>query len=67
VFASKAPSDAGVFKVSVRTGKPEKISNSPEHCFIDNDEVNGKKAPEKLDKQWYVKLAKKRLADFGVV
>jgi hypothetical protein len=29
--------------------------------------VNGKAAPEKLDKLWYVKLAKKRLADFGVV
>ncbi len=67
VFASKAPSDAGVFKVSVRTGKPEKISNSPEHCFIYNDEVNGKAAPEKLDKLWYIKFAKKRLADFGVV
>ncbi len=67
VFASKAPSDAGVFKISVRTGKPEKISNSPEHCFIYNDEVNGKAAPEKLDKLWYIKFAKKRLADFGVV
>ena len=67
VFASKAPSDAGVFKISIRTGKPEKISNSPEHCFIFNDAVNGLKVPEKLDKQWYIKFAKKRLADFGVV
>jgi len=67
VFASKAPSDAGVFKISIRTGKPEKISNSPEHCFIFNDAVNGLKVPEKLDKLWYIKFAKKRLADFGVV
>ena len=67
VFASKAPSDAGVFKISIRTGKPEKISNSPEHCFIFNDAVNGLKVPEKLDKQWYIKFAKKRLADFGMV
>lgn len=67
IFASKVPSDAGVFKVSIRTGKPEKISNSPEHCFIFNDAVNGLKVPEKLDKQWYIKFAKKRLADFGVV
>lgn len=67
VFASKASSDAGVTKVSVRTGRPEKLSNSPLQCFIYNDEVNGKKAPEKLDKQWYIKFAKKRLADFGVV
>ncbi len=67
IFASKAPSDAGVTKVSVRTGGPEKLPNSPAQCFIYNDEVNGKKAPEKLDKQWYIKFAKKRLADFGVV
>lgn len=67
VFASKAPSDAGVSKISVRTGRPEKLSNSPEHCFTYNDEVNGKAAPEKLDKHWYIKFAKKRLADFGVV
>jgi len=67
VFASKAPSDEGVSKISVRTGRPEKLSNSPANCFIYNDEVNGKAAPEKLDKQWYIKFAKKRLADFGVV
>lgn len=67
IFASKAPSDPGVKKISVRTGRPEKLTNSPEHCFIYNDEVNGKAAPEKLDKQWYIKFANKRLADFGVV
>lgn len=67
VFASKAPSDEGVSKISVRTGRPEKLSNSPANCFIYNDEVNGKAAPEKLDKLWYIKFAKKRLADFGVV
>ena len=67
IFASKAPSDAGVKKISVRTGRPEKLTNSPAQCFIDNENVNEKKAPEKLDKQWYIKFAKKRLADFGVV
>ena len=67
VFASKADSDAGIKKISVRTGRPEKLTNSPEHCFIWNDEVNGVKAPEKLDKQWYIRFAKSRLSDFGVV
>ena len=67
LFASKASTDGGVVKVSVRTSKPEKISNSPEHCFLWNDEVNGIKVPEKLDKEWYIKFAKKRLSDFGVV
>ncbi|MBQ4541698.1 MAG: hypothetical protein IJA23_02465 [Clostridia bacterium] len=67
VFASKNSSDAGVKKVSVRTGKPEKISNSPEHCFIFNDDMNGVRCPSKLDKDWYVEMAKKRLKDFGVM
>ena len=67
IFASKDESDPGVKKVSIRTGKPAKITNSPEHCFIFNDEVNGVKVPSKLDKQWYINFANKRLSDFGVV
>lgn len=67
VFASKNPNDAGVKKVSIRTGRPAKLTNSPEHCFIWNNEVNGVKVPAKLDKQWYINFANKRLSDFGVV
>jgi len=67
VFASKNSNDAGVKKVSIRTGRPAKLTNSPEHCFIWNDEVNGVKVPTKLDKQWYINFANKRLSDFGVV
>ena len=67
IFASLNPDRGGVFKVNDRTGKPEKISNSPEHCFIFNDDVNGVKCPNELDKEWYVKMATKRLLDFGVI
>lgn len=67
IFASSDDSDAGVTKVHATTGRPAKISNSPEHCFIFNDDVNGVKAPGKLDKDWYIALANKRLKDFGVV
>lgn len=67
IFASKNPSDGGVYKVSAKTGRPEKISNSPEHCFIYNDDVNGVETDAKLDREWYVKLALKRLKDFGVI
>jgi DNA polymerase len=67
IFASKKDTDAGVQKIHATTNRPAKISNSPEHCFIFNDEVNGVKVPEYLDKQWYVNLAYKRLSDFGVV
>jgi len=67
IFASKDLSDGGVVKISASTGRPNKISNSPEHCFIWNDEVLGVKCPDKLDKHWYVTLAKARLEDFGII
>lgn len=67
IFASKDEKDDGVVKIHATTGRPAKISNSPEHCFIYNDEVNGVKIPEKLDKAWYIDLAQKRLKDFGVM
>ena len=67
IFASKYIDDPGVTKISERTGKPAKISNSPEHCFIYNEEVNDVKVPNKLDKTWYINLATKRLNDFGVI
>ena len=67
IFASKLESDAGVKKIHAETGRPAKIENSPESCFIFNDEVNGVKVLEKLDKEWYITLANKRLKDFGVM
>lgn len=67
IFASTWSTDGGIHKVSVRTGKPEKVSNSPEHCFIFNDSVNEVKTPKHLNKQWYIDLALKRLNDFGVM
>lgn len=67
IFASNKPNRGGIVKISERTGKPEKVSNSPEQCFIWNDEVNGVSCPGELDKQWYVKMAIKRLRDFGVI
>jgi hypothetical protein len=67
VFASNSSADAGVQKVSIRTGRPEKIANSPDHCFLFNDEVNGVKCPAKLNKQWYVDTAQERLKGFGVM
>lgn len=66
LFASKDAADLGVKKVHTATGKAAKLQNSPEHCFIFNDAVNGVAVPERLDKQWYVNLANRRLKDFGV-
>jgi DNA polymerase len=65
VFASKDPSDKGVKKVHAETNKLAKIANSPDNCFIWNGKVNNVKVPEKLNKNFYLSMAKKRLADFG--
>lgn len=67
IFASKDLSKPGVKKIHAVTGRPAKLTNSPEHCFIWNDNVNGVEVPEYLDRQWYINFANKRLADFGVV
>lgn len=67
VFASKDSSDPGVKKVHATRKTTAKLTNSPEHCFIFNDEVKGVPVPDKLDRQWYINFANKRLSDFGVV
>jgi DNA polymerase len=46
---------------------PAKFGGTADHCFIFNDDLNGVPMPAKLDRQWYVELAKKRLSDFGVI
>lgn len=66
VFASKDLTDGRLLKCGGSRGKPEKFANTSEHCFIYNDDVNGVKVPERLDKEWYINLAKKRLQQFGV-
>lgn len=66
VFASRDSTKPGVKKVHAKTGKSAKLPNSPEHCFIWNDAVNGVQCPAELDKQWYIDFAKRRLNDFGV-
>jgi len=60
-----------VLQVLVHNGiiKPSDIQEGAEtiHDIQFNDDVNGVKCPSKLDKQWYINLAKKRLGDFGVI
>ena len=67
VFASNNPADPGVKKVHAVRKTAAKLTNSPEHCFIFNDDVKGVPVPDKLDRQWYIDFANKRLSDFGVV
>jgi DNA polymerase len=66
VFASKESSDGGLFKVKSAEKNPEKFALTPEQCFIENGDVNGKRVSRKLDKSWYLDMSIKRLQDFGV-
>lgn len=71
VFASKDHSKGGLFKVSGKIIKgreknPEQFANTPDHCFIINDDVCGMPIPDELDKGYYIKMAWDRLNDFGI-
>ena len=65
VFASKRPTDGKILKCRAGSN-PAKFGNTPDNCFIVNDDIKGASVPPYLDRQWYVDLAIKRLNDFGV-
>lgn len=67
VFASKDIHDGRLLRCGGKKTKGEKFGNTPEHCFLFNDSVEGVKVPGNLDKDWYIDLAKKRLKQFGVL
>lgn len=66
VFASRDNADGRLLKCDgVRN--PAKFGGTADKCFIFNDDLRGVPIPDKLDRQWYIDLAKKRLCDFGVM
>ena len=67
VFASNDEADGRILKCDgVRN--PAKFGNTPDRCFICNDDIRGKSTDgfPQLNYDWYIELAKKRLEDFGV-
>ena len=68
VFASLDTNDGRLLKCkSTENGdKKDKFGNTPDHCFIENGDIRNMKIPKKLDRQYYIDLAKKRLEDFGL-
>lgn len=66
VFASRTTRDTYVGKCKEPGATIEKFGNTPENCFIENGDINGKPVPSTLDKSWYVNLAKERLRQYGV-
>ena len=66
VFASKNYKDTYMGKVKYEGATIEKFGDTPDRCFIDNGDVNGKHVPDYLDRDWYIKLAERRLNGYGV-
>lgn len=66
VFASKDRNETYIGKCKQSGATIEKFANTPNHCFVDNGNIKGKKCPDYLDVLWYINLAKERLAQYGV-
>lgn len=65
VFASLDLKDGKILKC--RAGNnPAKFADTPDRCFIENGDIHNVPIPAKLDRQYYIDLAKKRLRDFGL-
>lgn len=67
VFASIYDHDTYIGKQKTNGATIEKFANTPDHCFIVNDDVKTRKVGARLDKQWYIDLANERLEQFGVI
>lgn len=66
VFASNNENDTYIGKSKKKGATIEKFANTPDHCFIENGDMHEKSVPKKLDKQWYIDLAYKRLQQYGI-
>lgn len=64
VFASRSKLDEGIFKLKLDKEKPEKMAGTPENAFIENGDIKDMRVPRRLNKQWYIDVAKKRIKDF---
>lgn len=46
--------------------KLDNFPSTPVNCFIDNEDVNGKSVQDKLDRQFYINMAKERVQGYGI-
>lgn len=65
IFASKSRRDGFIGKQKSEGATIEKFANTPERCFIWNEAISDE-IGEKMDREWYISLAKKRLQDYGL-
>ena len=66
VFASNSALDGTIYKVKQAESRYFKFANTSERSFIENGDITKAKVPAKLNKSWYINLAKERLKQYGV-
>lgn len=66
VFASNSALDCTIYKVKQAESRYFKFANTSERSFIENGDITKAKVPDKLNKSWYINLAKERLKQYGV-
>lgn len=66
VFASSRKSDGSIYKLKMnnKIKSYEKFADTPDNLFIDNSDINNTEIPEYLDKEYYIREAKKRIYMF---
>ena len=66
VFASNNPHAKALYKTKTEKGEQvyEKIAYTPDHCFINNDNILDALVPDELDRQYYIDMATDRLNQF---
>lgn len=66
VFASKY-NDGGLLKLHMNKKKPDKFPSTPVNCFLVNEDVSKMTTPTKLDRQFYIDMAKERANGYGTI
>lgn len=67
VFASKDKNDGPIGRCKIEGGTVEKFANTSDHSFICNDDVNNIPMSIKLDRKYYINMAKDRIEKkFGI-
>lgn len=63
-FASNNFGDGAIYKKHKEKEGLDKTPSTPEKCFIENGDIRNKGIPKKLDREWYVELAERRIREF---
>ena len=63
-FASLDSNDGMLLKKHKDKETLDKVASTPVYSFIDNENIESKPIPQKLDRKWYIDLANQRIKEF---